>query len=169
MKRSKAVINEEDFDKKIRPQDDFYHFACGNWLRNNPIPKTEVVWGSFTILRDKNRKRIYGIFKELIKKKNLKQGSPRQQLRDFYLSGMDEKKIKELGLKPLAPFFASIDKVANIDELVKVAASMHKIGTDVFWNTFADLDDKNSEKIALYTHQGSLGLPDKEYYLSKKR
>ncbi len=168
MKRNKTVIDARDFDRKIRPQDDFYHFACGNWLRNNPIPKTEVVWGSFTILRDKNRKRIQGIFKELTNKKNLKKGSSHQQLRDFYLSGMDEKKIKKLGLKPIAPFFANIDKIVNIDDLMKMVASMHKVGMGVLWNTSADLDDKNSEKIALYINQGSLGLPDKEYYLSKK-
>ncbi len=168
MKNNKIIIDTKDFDEKIRPQDDFYHFACGGWLRNNPIPKTEVIWGSFTILRDKNRKRIQEIFEDLTKKKNLKKGSSRQQLRDFYLSGMGEKNINELGLRPLTLEFASIDKVKDVDEFIEFIAHMHKIGDSVLFNTYVDLDDKNSEKIALCIHQGSLGLPDKEYYLSKK-
>ena len=148
-----SSVNSQDIDVRTRPQDDFYHHACGKWLKRNPIPKSEITWGSFYMLRDDNRKRIKKIFLELVQKKNIKKGSTSSLLRDFYLSGMDEKRIESLGITSLSPLFSRIDKVTTIAEFVSLLSRFHMLGIDVLWGPMVSLDEKNSDKMTLYVHQ----------------
>ncbi|MEX0933997.1 MAG: M13 family metallopeptidase [Candidatus Paceibacterota bacterium] len=159
-------ITRADMNSRIRPQDDFYHFAGGGWLRRNPIPTTESTWGSFHILRDTNRKRIHKILKELARKKRLKKNSNERRLRDLYLSGMNTKEIERLGLSPLSKYRKKISAIKTTDELLSVIAELHMIGVGFLFSPFVSLDEKNSEKMALYLFHGGLGLPEREYYLS---
>lgn len=161
MKQIDGIL-EEDMDMTIRPQDDFYHFACGGWLKNNPIPSTEAKWGSFYVLRDENRNRIQEIFKELEEAENLKKGSAGQLIRDLYISGMNEENIESLGLTPIKPELEMIEK----NSFQEILTHFHKIGVGVLWGAFVSLDDKDSSKMSLHVSQGSFGLPEREYYLS---
>lgn len=155
-------ILKEDMDMEVRLHDDFYHHACGRWLKNNPIPSTETKWGSFYILRDENRNQIKAIFEELEKEDSLEMGSTGQFIRDMYASGMDEDYIESLGITPIEPEFEMIENKPFQETL----SHFHKIGVGMLWNSFVSLDDKDSSKMSLHVNQSSLGLPEREYYLS---
>lgn len=159
-------FDTRDIDAEIRPQDDFYTYANGTWLRNNPIPETESRWGSFTMLRFDTEKRLKSILAELEDTRRLPAGSPEQMIRDFYRSGMDMKKRTERGLAPLKEYRARIQAISSKEDLLAVVASLHELGIGVLWGPGVDQDMKDSESYILYIGQDGLGMPDREYYLN---
>ncbi len=165
MKKKSWGFDPKDMDKNVRPQDDFYHYAGGNWLKKNPIPKTESRWGSFTILRYDTEKRLRLILEKLNKQKRSPVGSPEQMIRDFYRSGMNLKERNRLGLKPIENYLKKVDSIKTIDDLLICIAEFHKIGVSLLWWCDVDQDLKNGDKNTLYLGQGGLGMPDKDYYL----
>ncbi|MDE2213203.1 MAG: M13 family metallopeptidase [Patescibacteria group bacterium] len=153
-------------DQSVRPQDDFYHFANGGWLRDNSIPPTESRWGSFTILRYKTEHQLRSIIKELLHKKNLPSGSPAQLVRDFYYSAIDLEAREKRGLKPLSKWRAEIASLLSLKEMLEYISRMHRIGGSALWLTAIDQDSKKSSRYILHLWQGGIGMPDREYYLS---
>lgn len=165
MKKHNWGFDTRDIDKNVRPQDDFYHYAGGNWLKKNPIPKTESRWGSFTILRYETEKRLKLILEELSKQTNSPINSPEQMVGDFYRSGMDIKRRNKLSTKPISQYLKTIEEIKTIEDLVFSISNFHKIGINALWWNDVDQDMKNSDKNILYIGQGGLGMSDKDYYL----
>ena len=158
-------FDTKNLDTKVRPQDDFFHYANGGWLKQNEIPENESRWGSFTILRRDTDKRLYTLLKELETRKGLAQGTPEQMIRDFYRSGMDMKRRNALGITPLAPLRKKISGANTYAKLQKVIAEFHRIGISGPWGLHFDQDAKRSDSYALHIHQSGLGMPDRDYYL----
>ena len=165
MKKKSWGFDPKDMDKNVRPQDDFYHYAGGSWLKKNPIPKTEPRWGSFTILRYETEKRLKLILEELNKQKRAHIDSPERMIRDFYRSGINLKERNRLGQKPIENYLKKVDGIKTIDDLLVCIADFHKIGISLLWWCDVDQDLKNGDKNTLYLGQGGLGMPDKDYYL----
>lgn len=164
MTKLKANISSE-----IRPQDDIYHHVNAKWLKNNPIPPTEAMWGTFAQLREDNQKRLRSIVKQLLVKKNLKPGSIEQKVHDFYVSATNNTKAQQSGLKELAKIFAQVDKATNPKAFAKLIAELHLREVGVFWQPYTDIDEKNSTRHVLRFRQGGLSLPDRDYYLAKNQ
>lgn len=154
-----------DIDKAVRPQNDFYHYANGGWLKNNVIPPTEASWGSFHILRYDTEKKLRTLVTKVQKMKNLKAGTPEQAVRDFYISGLDMKRRNELGLKPLASWLERIKKIKDVRSLVSTLAHLEKIGGGGPFGLMIDQDMKDSERYIIHICQSGLGMPDRDYYL----
>jgi len=91
-KKSSWGVDTRDMDTSVRPQDDFYHYANGGWLKKNPIPAHESRWGSFLMLRYDTEKKLHALVSKLQNKKSLKAGSPDQMVRDLYHSALDMKR-----------------------------------------------------------------------------
>lgn len=155
-------------DRNVRPQDDFYRYANGSWMKNTKIPKTEPRWGSFTMLRFMTEHQLKGLLQEISKKKKLKKGSIEQKVRDLYISAMDLKSRDKLGIKPLLKWRNTIHKINNEKDLLETIAKLHKLGVGVPWATGVDQDSKNSSRYVLHIVQSGLGMPDKEYYLKNE-
>lgn len=166
---AKLGFTPSNLDRSARPQDDFFQFAGGGWLKKNPIPKSESKWGTFYILRNDGLKKTRAIFTELAKKKNLKKGSEAKLVRDFYLSGMDMKTRNALGLAPLAPTLKKIEKLAATEELLNFIFTEHRGGNHVAWGNFVGQDDKDAETYIFHIGQGGLSLPDRDFYLKKDK
>lgn len=165
MKKKGWGFDTKDIDKKVRPQDDFFHYASGEWMRKNPIPKAEARWGSFTELRHTTDKQLRVLLKKVVEKKSAVKGSPEQMIRDLYASGMDLKRRNELGVIPLSPLMKCIDGIKTPQDIVSTVAHLERVGSGGIWSTSIDQDMKDSEKYILYLGQGGLGMPDRDYYL----
>ncbi len=158
-------FDTKTIDKTVRPQDDFYRYANGAWLKKEKIPETEARWGSFTILRYNTEHQLKDIVTELAKKSSQKKGSPEQLVADMYRSGMDLITREKLGVLPIAPLQEEIKNISSKEELLHVLAHFNRIGIAVPWATYVDQDSKNSTKYALHFAQSGLRLPDRDYYL----
>jgi len=156
MKKKGWGFDTRDIDKGVRPQDDFYHYAAGSWLKKNPIPATESRWGSFTILRYETEKRL----------KRLVADCPERMVSDLYKSGMNQKERTRLGIKPIVKYLRKIQNIKTKDDLLACVAELHLIGINVAWGCSVDQDMKDSDAHILYLGQGGLGMPNRDYYLN---
>lgn len=154
-----------ELDSRIRQQDDFYHHVHASWMAKNPVPKTEARWGSFTELRYNVDKQLRTLVEELADKRSLPAKSAERMVRDFYRSGMDQKRRNELGFRPILPVLKTIDAIEDTDDLERVIAELHRLDVGAIWGIGVDQDMKDSETYALYLGQDGLGMPDRDYYL----
>lgn len=155
----------KNLNTKIRPQDDFFSYACGGWIKHNPIPQTKSRWGTFDVLREENLKKLHTIVKEMGAKKRVTEGSSSQLIRDMYRSGMDMKTRNRRGIDPIKPFLKRIDAIKNADNLTDLIIYLQKTGFSLLWSTYVGQDDKNSEQYITFMGQGGLTLPDRDFYL----
>jgi predicted metalloendopeptidase len=153
-----------NLDRTCKPCDDFYQFAVGGWLKNNPIPPEYPVWGSFITLADKNQQALRGILEAAAANTSALAGSNEQKIGDFYGSCMDTTAIDAAGLKPLSSEFAAIDAMHDSSGLVTAAGHLQAAGVGVLFNFGSDQDFKDSSKVIGEAVQGGLGLPDRDYY-----
>ncbi len=154
----------KNIDKSVRPQDDFYHYANGGWLKRNKIPADESRWGSFNILRYEAEHNLKKIVDELLTA-HAPKGSEEQLVSDLYRSGLDMAARNTHGVQPLDPYRKEIANVSTTKELLELIARFHKLGIAVPWGTLIDQDSKNSSRYALHIYQSGIGLPDRDYYL----
>ncbi|HWB34329.1 MAG TPA: M13 family metallopeptidase, partial [Candidatus Paceibacterota bacterium] len=165
-KKEKLVgFDLRDMDTAVRPQDDFYHYANGGWLKKNKIPAEESRWGSFIVLRVDAEKNLRKIIDEILAKKKLKIGSPEQLVGDLYRSAIDMKTRNKLGASPLGSLRSRIAAVESRDDLLTLIGRFDQLGIGAPWHLLVDQDSKDSSRYALHFYQGGLGLPDRDYYL----
>jgi putative endopeptidase len=160
------AIDIANFDQSVRPQDDFYQYVNGTWLKNNPIPATENSWGNFNVLAEKSRKNLKAICEESAAAANAP-GSNGQKIGDFYASGMDSAAIEKEKFSPIQSYLDEINAVKKPADLTKVIADLHNVQIGAGFGTYVMADMKDSKTNILYFFQGGTGLPEKEYYFSK--
>jgi putative endopeptidase len=163
--RTPFGFNLKDLNRGIRPQDDFYRYANGGWLKRSKIPPAESRWGSFIILRHRTDTQLRNILRDLTAQKTSRHGSPEQLVRDLYRSGMDMKWRNALKAKPLETYRKRIAAIASTRDLMQVMGELERVGGGAPWSLFVDQDSKNSRRYALHFFQGGLGMPEREYYL----
>jgi putative endopeptidase len=167
MQASQGVgINLENLDQSVSPCEDFYQFANGNWIRNNPIPPAESRWGSFNELADKNNAVLLGILTRSAADQNAPKGSNTQKVGDYFFSGMDTVGIERAGLAPLKAELDRIKGIKDLKGLQQVLARHKMLGTGALFSLFVAQDRKISTEYALYAGQSGLGLPERDYYLN---
>lgn len=168
MQKKNWGFDTRDIDPKVRPQDDFFHYASGGWMKRNPIPKAEARWGSFTMLRHATDKQLQKLIKKISKQPRRKVGVPTEasgMIRDLYRSGMSLSQRRELGLAPLQPILNRINAIRKPEDVVRTIAHLERVGSGGIWSIGVDQDMKKSETYILYLGQGGLGMPDRDYYL----
>jgi len=153
-----------NMDRTANPCVDFYQYACGTWMANNPIPADQSRWGTFDQLADRNRAVLRGIL-EKAAVNSPQRSAVEQKIGDFYASCTDEATIDKLGSKPLAPELQRIDAIQSKDQVVDELVRLHLQGAEVFFNFSSAPDYKNSTQMIAAADQGGLGLPDRDYYL----
>ena len=156
-------LDAANLDRSCKPCDDFFQFANGGWLKNNPIPPEYPVWGSFITLAEKNQQQLHGILEAAVQAK-APAGSNEQKIGDFYASCMDTAAIDAAGLQPIASEFAAIDSIHDLPSLVERAAKLQTAGVNVLFAFASDQDFKDSTRVIGEANQGGLGLPDRDYY-----
>ena len=149
---------------KIRPQDDFYRHVNSKWLKKTQIPPQESVWGAFWEIEKSNLRKLRTIAEDLLLRKNLKQSSIEQKVRDFYLSGMNLGLIEERGLKKIKAIFRRIEACKDTKDFSKLLGELHLMGINALWMPYVEPDEKNNKKYSLRFFQAGLSLPDRDYY-----
>jgi putative endopeptidase len=147
-------------DRKANPCDDFYQYACGTWLKNNPIPPDQASWGRFSELDERNQT----ILRQILEKASTANSPDTQKIGDYYFSCMDETTINKKGLQPLQDELARIRAIKNTRDLSAEVARLHRMGVDVIFNFSSGQDFKDSNAEIGQADQGGLGLPEKDYY-----
>jgi len=151
-------------DSTVNPCENFYQYACGGWIAENPIPADQSRWSRFNELSERNQTILRGILEQVADGGN--QRSPAEQrIGDYYASCMDEEQINSLGAKPLAPSLERIREISNPEELPALVAQLHRFGVSTLFRFGSDADFKNSTTMIADIDQGGLGLPDRDYYV----
>ena len=160
----RSGINLNDLDMSVRPADDFYEYACGGWMKANPLPAAYSRYGSFDRLAEDNNKRINGILKELLEN-NYPQGSVEQQLSDLYKLAMDSARREKEGLAPVMGEIKALEAAKNKEQIFKIQLSMMPEGESEFFSAYIGADEKNATENILNINQSGLTLGQKDYYL----
>ncbi|MDQ6675863.1 MAG: M13 family metallopeptidase [Acidobacteriota bacterium] len=151
-------------DKTANPCTDFYQYACGTWLKNNPVPPDQASWGRFSELAERNRT----VLKNILEKAASTDGSRppiQKQIGDYYASCMDEAAIERKGAEVLKPELDRIRALASVSGLSAAIARLHNLGVDAFFSFGSGQDFKDSTAVIAQADQGGLGLPERDYYL----
>jgi putative endopeptidase len=163
-KKKKKFIDPSNMDLSVRPGDNFYEYANGNWMKQNPVPASKTRWGSFDELREESSKRLRILLDEAAA--NTGKNSQSQKIGDFYSSGMDSATIEKLGYQPIR---ADLDRIAAISAPEGVLAEMAYERTQgisaPLVSIFIGPDRKNVTHYIPQLGQGGTSLPDRDYYL----
>jgi len=160
----KSGLKAADMDKSVKAGEDFYEYACGGWMKANPLPAAYSRFGSFDRLGEDNNKRINGILKEL-QSGTFQQGTIEQKLSDYYKQAMDSTRREQEGIKPVMPLLKKLEGAKTKAQLFAVQLEMAKYGDSEFYRAGMGADEKNATQNILSVAQGGLILRQKDYYL----
>ena len=152
-----------NMDTSVSPGADFFKYACGKWLAQNPIPASERGWGIANLVNEETYRQRLQICQDAAKAKAAK-GSSEQKIGDWWATGMDSVTIDKQGIEPLKPWLAEIANVHTRTEMLAVLAKFQSLGLDVGYGMFVGQDEKNSSRYIVHLYQGGLHMPDRDYY-----
>jgi len=154
----------EYMDRSVDPGVNFYRFAAGAWLKNNPVPADKSRWSGFEQLRERNWHLLHDILEASTDPKAPRE-AVRRQVGDFFASAMDTNRLEQLRFQPLARDLKRIAGLKSTKALFALLADFHERGIDGAFSAGVSPDAKNSSIYALSLQQGGLSLPDRDYYL----
>ena len=160
----KSGIDMANLNTSVSPAEDFYEYACGGWMKANPLPAAYSRYGSFDRLAEDNNKRINGILKEL-KENTYADGTIEQKLSDLYKLAMDSARREKEGLAPVMPLLKRLEAAKTKQQLFDIQLEEAPYGEQEFFSAYFGADDKNASQNVLNIFQSGLTLGLKDYYL----
>ena len=162
---SASALHNEWLDKNVDPLKDFFQYANGGFLRDNPIPPAYSSWGQFQILNQSNQDYIHELLQAAAVNKSAAPGSDEQKIGAFFASGMDEAAVEKAGITPLAGELARIGALRRPQQLTAALARLQSLGVDAVFGMGQMQDFDDSTRVVGVVTQGGIGLPDRDYYL----
>ncbi|MEJ2880631.1 M13 family metallopeptidase [Pedobacter sp. GR22-6] len=159
-------IDPANMDRSVKPGDDFYQYASGNWIKNNPVPAKETRWGSFNALRDFNINAVKGLVEAAAANRTAAPGSVEKRVGDFYAAAMDSLAIEKMGYTPIKADLEKIRQLKDLQGILDHAAYLRSSGIAApMFNFGVGQDNKNVTRYIAQFGQGGTTLPDRDYYL----
>jgi len=153
-------------DTTTSPKVDFYQYANGTWLAENPIPDEESRWSSFNVLSDRNNEVLKGILEKA--KANIgEEGSATYLIGNYYTSFTDTITRNEKGHQPIDGMLSEIQAISSPETLVQQIAKLHSLGVRNTFGLYVMQDAKQIELYRVHLYQSGLGLPSKDYYFNE--
>jgi putative endopeptidase len=169
-------IDVISIQRSVKPGDNFYLYANGNWIAHTTVPADRASIGRFNELADRSDKQVQAIIDDVMKA-NAGPGTDGRRIADLYRSYMDEAAIERAGLMPLKP---ELDRIAAIRDKRQLSAALGatvRADTDALNNTNFHTPNilglwvapgfQDSDHYAPYLMQGGIELPDRDYYLEQ--
>ena len=157
-------IHQANMDTTVRPGDDFYEFACGGWMKNNPLTAEYSRFGTFDKLIEDNHKQLNDLIEGIAASEH-PAGSLEQKIGALYNCVMDSVAQNEMGTQPVQDDLAAIRNAEDKAALFAYAAKLYRKGVPGLFGFYIGADIKNSKQNILQVYQGGLTLEEKEYYL----
>ena len=159
----RSGLDLNHIDPSVRPQDDLFRFMNGKWLKESVIPEDRASDGAFYWLYEQAEKQVKQIILDQAAS-NAAGGSNAQKIGDLYNSFMDEQKIEQLGITPIAKDLAAAASFKTADEFFQILGELESRGASGLFYTYVSTDNKDSSKNIVYLGQSGLSLPDEAYY-----
>ncbi len=161
--KGEAGFDMNAIDKSVDPCVNFYQYACGSWIKNNPIPADQSRWGRFNELIERNNDILHGIL-EKASKGGASRSATDQKIGDFYGACMNEQEINAKGINALKPELDAIDAMNSKSQLTDVVGRIHAENGPGFFSFGSGQDFKDASQVIAQYGQDGLGLPNKDYY-----
>ena len=166
-KKTTSGVTASNLDKTVKPTADFYQYACGGWMANNPLGDEYARFGSFDVLGENNQQQLKDLVTKIATQKNAP-GTIEQKIGDFYNTAMNTEAINKQGAQPIQSEIQNIAKMQRKDLSVKMA-QMLMDGSTPFFALFGSADPDNSSMTIAHFWQSGLGLGDRDYYLEAEQ
>ena len=162
--QKRKFIDPSNMDLSLKPGDNFYLYANGNWLKNTPIPPSKTRWGSFNILAEESSVSLKKLLEDAAS--NPGTNSLMKRVGEFYASAMDSNAIEKLGSQPIRAYLDAITQLSGKEQLIdhinflrahSITSSLYRLGVTQ--------DAKNVTTYIISIGQGGTSLPDRDYYL----
>ena len=164
-KKTTSGVTASNLDRTVKPTADFYQYACGGWMANNPLGDEYARFGSFDVLAENNQAQLKDLVTKIAAQKNAP-GSIEQKIADFYNAGMATGNLERGGANPIQSELNAINNLKRNDLSVKLAQMLMN-GQSPFFALFASADPDNSSMNMAHVWQSGLGIGDRDYYLDK--
>ena len=160
------AIDPSNMDTTVACGEDFYEYACGGWIKKNPLKPEYARYGSFDVLDENNQKQMRELIDELEKAEN-EPGSVAQKVGDLYKMGLDSVRLNKEGVSPISEALKNIASLDDKAAFASLVAQMHKEGSSPFFQLYVGADEKNSSMNIVNLYQGGMSMGDRDYYLSE--
>ena len=152
-------------DRSVNPCEDFYHYACGGWIKKNPIPPDQARWDVYGKLTSDNERYLWGILQE-VSKSNPGRSPVETEIGDYFQACMDESAVEKAGATPLKPELDAIAALHSIRDLPTYLGRQHlaMAGDGMLFGFGSNQDYADSSRVIAFAAAGGLGLPDRDYY-----
>jgi putative endopeptidase len=162
---ARPALDRKNMDFTIRPGDDFYRYANGQWIKTFVLPEDKSQYTAFHQVYDQNRERLRDLFETLAGASgSAPKGSAAQKVGDFYAAAMDTDKIEALGATPLQEDLERIAALTTKEQMQDLVAEFHRTGVGALFGAGVQVDLRNAKAYAFYVAQAGLGMPDRDYY-----
>ena len=159
-------IRMENMNDSVAPGTDFYQYACGGWIKNNPLKPEYSRYGSFDAVSEENKEQIKALIEEVASTEQAP-GSEGQKIGDIYAMMMDSVRLNNDGVTPILADMERISATNDRTELIQLMAEYGQKGAQEIFGTYIGADMMDSKNNILEVYQGGLSLGQKDYYLNE--